>query len=270
MIEETGERHLSDTFNADSLHHLHRYAVAQLFCEDKFVVDVACGEGFGSHLLAQVAAKVVGVDISEDVVAYTRAKYGRANLSFKVGNVLDLPLEDASVDVFVSMETIEHHDKHEQMLCEIKRVLRKDGLLIISTPDRLNYSDRPRFANPFHVKELYLEEFRALISSYFKNSAMLFQKVTYGSVVVPEKSGCGFTEFSGDFNAILATGQLQNPLINICLASDAELPSVTPSLFDGMRVMDDAIAQTQQLFINSRSLRLGRMITWPFRKLTNR
>ncbi len=269
-VEDTGERHMPNEFNSESLQHVHRYAVAQMFCKGKDVADVACGEGFGSNLIAQVARQVTGVDISDEVIAYARAKYGSQNLSFMTGGVANLPLASNSLDVVVSMETIEHHDQHEEMLKEIKRVLRPAGVLIISTPEKLNYSDRPAYANPFHVNELYLEQFRALVGSYFKTTAMLFQKLTYGSVIVPETPGCGFKEFSGDFDAIAAAPTLEFPITNICIASDAELPVMGPSLFEGMRVINDSMMQTQQLFLNSTSLRIGRLITWPFRKFASR
>jgi len=62
-------------------------------------------------------------------------------------------------DLVVSFETIEHHDEHEQMLAEVKRVLKPDGMAIISSPDKAIYTDKPEYHNSFHVKELYREEF---------------------------------------------------------------------------------------------------------------
>jgi 2-polyprenyl-3-methyl-5-hydroxy-6-metoxy-1,4-benzoquinol methylase len=62
----------------------------------------------------------------------------------------------------VSFETLEHHDKHDEMFLEIKRILRPGGLLLMSTPEKLFYTDLPNVQNEFHVKELYLEEFRDL------------------------------------------------------------------------------------------------------------
>ena len=76
-------------------------------------------------------------------------------------------MPDARVDFVVSFETIEHHDQHLQMMMEIRRVLRPDGVLIISSPDKHEYSDVPGFKNEFHVKELYLSEFVDLLSSHF-------------------------------------------------------------------------------------------------------
>ena len=156
-----GERFLPDLMSGDiELEHLHRYRFAGRLVAKKIVLDIASGEGYGSAYLAQNAKRVFGVDIAVKAVESARQKYQRSNLKFIEGSCSDIPLKDASVDIVVSFETIEHHAEHEAMMREITRVLRPRGLLIISTPDKLEYSDKPGFRNPFHVKELYREEFR--------------------------------------------------------------------------------------------------------------
>src|SRR5205085_7058452 len=97
----------------------------------------------------------IGVDIDEVSVNHAAKKYAASNLEFKTGAVEKIPVESTSIDVVVSFETIEHHDKHEEMMQEIKRILKEDGLLIISTPDKKYYADIPAHQNPFHIKELY-------------------------------------------------------------------------------------------------------------------
>jgi 2-polyprenyl-3-methyl-5-hydroxy-6-metoxy-1,4-benzoquinol methylase len=84
---------------------------------------------------------------------------------------------DGTVDLVVSFETIEHHDEHEQMLAEIKRVLKPNGMVIVSSPDKAIYTDKPDYHNRFHIKELYREEFEALFRTRFKNVVSLGQKV---------------------------------------------------------------------------------------------
>ena len=78
--------------------------------------------------------------------------------------LLKIPLDDDSVDLVISFETIEHHDKHHEMMAEIRRVLAPEGILMLSSPDKKYYSDIPKFQNSYHIKELYFEEFKDLVA----------------------------------------------------------------------------------------------------------
>jgi ubiquinone/menaquinone biosynthesis C-methylase UbiE len=122
-LEWTGERYLPGVRGEIELEHLHRYALARELARGKSVLDIACGEGYGADLLAAVAAQVIGVDLSEEVVEHARRKYGnRRNVQFRLGSCSAIPVGDASVDLVVSFETIEHHADHDEMMQEIKRV----------------------------------------------------------------------------------------------------------------------------------------------------
>ena len=154
----TGERYVPEIGGPIELEHLHRYMLAASLVRGKRVLDIASGEGYGSDLLALSARSVFGVDISEEAVAHAGSRYRRPNLEYRVGSAADIPIADASVDAVVSFETIEHHDQHEKMLAEIKRVLAPGGLLVMSSPNRHYYSVVPNYSNPYHVKELFTEE----------------------------------------------------------------------------------------------------------------
>ncbi|MGD9265032.1 MAG: class I SAM-dependent methyltransferase, partial [Lysobacterales bacterium] len=133
----TGERFMPGLAGEIGYEHWHRYVVARRFCEAKTVLDVACGEGYGSHMLAAVANHVTGVDISEDAVAHATGQYGgRENLEFIQGDCEKLPLPDNSVDVAVSLETIEHLEAQEAFVGELRRVLKPGGLLVMSSPNK--------------------------------------------------------------------------------------------------------------------------------------
>ncbi len=97
------------------------------------------------------------------------------NIEFNLGSTDAIPLEDGSVDVVVSFETIEHHDKHDLMMKEISRVLKKDGVLLISSPEKSIYSERDP-NNPYHIKEITLVEFRDLLNKNFKNVKLFNQR----------------------------------------------------------------------------------------------
>src|SRR3954471_14002428 len=148
-MEFTGERFVPGTRGNIELEHLHRYLQAGEIAAGKVVLDIASGEGYGSAMLANSAARVIGVDISAAAVYHAADRYKKENLEYKVGSCADIPVPDASVDMVVSFETLEHHDQHEQMMREFKRVLRPAGVVLISSPDKDHYSVAPNYSNPY-------------------------------------------------------------------------------------------------------------------------
>ncbi len=167
--------------------HWHRYHAIQRLVAGKRVLDVACGEGYGSALLSRTAAKVSGVDISSEAIAHASDTYStQPNLEFIEASCTNLPFADHSFEVVVSFETIEHIAEHDAFLNEIKRVLMPDGLLVISSPNKAEYSDARQFANEFHVKELYRDELAALISPRFPHSHWHTQRNGFYSLITPE------------------------------------------------------------------------------------
>lgn len=235
MLKDNGERFMPEWKGDTELEHLHRYHVSLDHVAGRSVLDVASGEGYGSALLATRAARVVGVDLSHEAVAHAQAQYRSDNLQFRVGSASSLPLESSSFDVVVSFETLEHLSEHDEMLTEIARVLKPDGLLILSTPDKKYYTDQRNHQNPFHVKELYREEFRSLVLRYFPNVEFYFQRSAHASIIVPEvpshSPGTSYTR--DDFaNKLLVEDGSITPLYLIAIASRGALPRTTgPSTF---------------------------------------
>ena len=184
-LEFTGERYMPSEEGKIRLEHYHRYAVSLEASKDKDVLDVACGEGYGSAMLATVAKSVVGVDISEEVVVHASDTYATRNLVFRQGSVLKLDFDDDSFDVVVSFETIEHLAEQTEMLSELRRVLRAKGSLIISSPNRPVYSEGNGEVNDFHVKELDFGEFNELLKQQFPAVAFYGQRIQIGSLLCP-------------------------------------------------------------------------------------
>jgi lipopolysaccharide biosynthesis protein/ubiquinone/menaquinone biosynthesis C-methylase UbiE len=238
MVKEllwTGERYLPNVEGDVQIEHMHRYFVALKLVRDKNVLDIACGEGYGSNLLADEALSVTGIDISSDAIEHARLKYAKENLRFLQGDCTAIPLANNSVDVVVSFETIEHHDKHKIFLHEIKRVLKPEGLLIISSPDKKEYTDLTGHDNQFHVKELYLSEFEKLIQENFKQHTMLGQRIKYGSLIAPLKDiqSSTFVNYKTDHKGIAhEENSIFNPLYFLALASDSKLPSPWYGLYE--------------------------------------
>ncbi|MFI4957146.1 MAG: methyltransferase domain-containing protein, partial [Gammaproteobacteria bacterium] len=233
VLPWTGERFVPTLEGKSALEHIHRYVLAKEFVHGKRVLDIASGEGYGSHFLAEVAQSVIGVDIARDVVSHANQRYKKPGLEFRVGQCASIPLQDASVDVVVSFETIEHHHHHDAMMTEIKRVLRPNGLLIISSPDKHEFSDVPGTTNPFHVKELYREEFERLLHSYFKNINLLGQRVVHGSSISSLNTHAegNFKTYHGNLNQIHKQSGVARAEFFIALASDGDLPHIDPSVY---------------------------------------
>lgn len=175
----TGERFVPGIDDTQlTMEHYQRYYSVLPFVRDKIVLDAACGEGYGTALLATSAALVTGIDISADAIERARQNYvDRNNIDFIAASIAQLPAKDHSVDVVISFETIEHVAEELQwkFLDEIKRVLKEDGILIMSTPNKEIYSDRPKYHNEFHVKEFYRDEFLSFLHTKFSRAALFDQ-----------------------------------------------------------------------------------------------
>ncbi|AKB69181.1 methyltransferase domain-containing protein [Methanosarcina mazei] len=187
MLEWTGERYLpfiDPGVCGAEIHyeHLHRYAFAAQFVSGKKVLDLASGEGYGSYLLAKEANFVVGVDIDENAVKHASQKYQAENLNFVKGSICEIPIKgEKEFDVIISFEAIEHIEEQEAFLSEVKRLLKDDGLFIVSSPNKTLYTDETGQQNPHHVKELYFHEFENLLRKYFSNTIFFGQEVCCGS-----------------------------------------------------------------------------------------
>jgi hypothetical protein len=117
------------------------------------------------------------------------------------------------------------------MMMEIKRVLKTGGFLLISSPDKQIYTDEMKIINKYHVKELYANEFIALIGKYFKNYKFGGQRVLFGSVCVWEDSAEKFIYSNGRASNHVSS-KLDRPVYSLCIASDACLPNSANAVFE--------------------------------------
>lgn len=143
-----------------------RYDFAARHVAGRRALDCACGAGYGSSLLLRAgAASVTGVDVSDEALAHARHNF--AGPDFRKSDGRSLPLADASVDVAVSLETIEHTEDAALFLAELARVLVPGGTLLLSTPLSRG-PQRLRPQNPFHLREYDDEELAALLAPRFE------------------------------------------------------------------------------------------------------
>jgi GT2 family glycosyltransferase/ubiquinone/menaquinone biosynthesis C-methylase UbiE len=221
--------------------HFHRYCIARDLCVGLDVLDVASGEGYGSAMLAGVARSVTGVEIDAQTVSHAREAYKLENLSFKQGSALALPLDDASVDIIVTFETLEHIREHEVFVAEIKRVLRPGGLFVVSSPDRAVYSALAEQVNEYHLRELTEAEFESFLRSNFKNSALFQQRAIFGSLVAATEGASHWRSYEQRAAAFIeaSDGLARAPYL-IGVASDSDLPGLASSVFIGRHGMHEA------------------------------
>ena len=249
----TGERLTAGAGIQVEIEHLHRYLMARHLARGLDVLDVASGEGYGSGLLAQTARSVIGVEIDPASVAHAERSYSVPNLRFISGDACDLPLPNASVDLVVSFETIEHFYEHERFLAEVRRVLRPSGSLLVSSPERDVYSPVGSEPNPFHVRELARAEFTTLLARHFRYVRIQGQRPLVGTALVAEGNPAPlqltFERRGSRFEASIG---LSRAVYLVALASDTENQGLPDSLFIETSAVEQLLTEIPALREESR------------------
>ena len=152
--------------------HIKRYELAKQYTFGKTVLDAGCADGFGTAMLAENAAKVVGVDNDPTLVAVAKKRCASVgNIEFVTGDVRKLPFADNTFDVAVSFEIIEHFIQQEIFLGELNRVVKDGGIVIISTPNHTANEKigvyQPHHEGHGHPRELTFDQFFYLMSQHF-------------------------------------------------------------------------------------------------------
>jgi SAM-dependent methyltransferase len=170
-LELTGERTLPDVPEENYWYrrHVAVYEWISERCGGLRVADLACGEGYGSDLLAERATEVIGVDANPEAFEHARARYRRPNLSFRRGLVEDF---DERVDAVVFLQTIEHIHQPDRLLARIAEVA---PVAYISTPNRLTLAPpgAEKSENPWHLREYDPAEYRDLLRPHFERVEIL-------------------------------------------------------------------------------------------------
>lgn len=170
----TGERTVPGITEENYWFRRHEVVYQQLLprCAGRVVLEAGSGEGYGANMIAGVATSVTCLDYDASAAAHVHDRY--SGVGMLRGNLAQLPLKDASVDVVVNFQVIEHLWDQGQFLDECFRVLAPGGVLLISTPNRITFSPgRDTPLNPFHTRELNADELtELLIDSHFTVETM--------------------------------------------------------------------------------------------------
>jgi SAM-dependent methyltransferase len=203
LAEFTGERVIPELVDADLLNeHLARYRFARRFAaklgDTARILDAGCGTGYGTAELA-AAASVTGTDIAADAVSHARSRYGGERICFVQGTCETLPFSGGTFDLLVAFEVIEHLDRWQDLLSEAQRVLKPDGVFLVSTPNRDYYEQSRGEAgpNPFHRHEFDYAEFRQALSARFAHVRIWTQNHAEAIVFAPANPAGSATETSG-------------------------------------------------------------------------
>ncbi|MCL2484583.1 MAG: methyltransferase domain-containing protein [Endomicrobia bacterium] len=169
--DERMDAYRNDIFPGDRISfHLDRYFFASQFINNKIIIDVASGTGYGANFMASLSSpvKIYGVEIDVEAIAYAKSKYQRDNVEFNQGSIINIPFPDNFCDVLTSFETIEHAENENKQLQEVQRVLKPGGYYILSTPNRWGLTSH-------HVKDYDYDSVRELVSKYFTIEAIFNQ-----------------------------------------------------------------------------------------------
>lgn len=166
--------------------HAARYLFASPYVTGRRVLDIACGTGYGLALLRSQVSYIVGADLDFGAARKAKAEVGDGRAAVMVADGCRLPFREATFEVITSFETIEHLERRREFLAELKRVLRPDGLCLLSTPNA-NHTEpvngKPR--NPHHIHEYTPQELRDELGQHFSEVGLLGQTLDARFLIPP-------------------------------------------------------------------------------------
>jgi SAM-dependent methyltransferase len=175
-LQLTGERTLPDVPEENYWYrrHLAVYEWIGARVLGRRVLDMACGEGYGSEVLSRTSGDVVGVDANPEAHEHARLRYQRENLSFERG-LVETYGEPGTFDAVVFLQTIEHVQDPAAVLGHFRELLAPGGVAYITTPNLLTLAPAgaEKSDNPWHLKEYRADEFAALCRSVFPTVELL-------------------------------------------------------------------------------------------------
>ena len=223
------EHFIPGTSRITEIESFHRYYAAADLCRKCKVLDAASGDGYGSAILASRAQSVTGIDLNKEAVMEASRKYFNVNLEFVHGDVAAMPFADNSFDRVVSFETIEHIPDQKKFLSEVRRVLKPEGVLILSSPNKTPFRTRNKGQNDWHITELESDALLELLEGFFSKIRVYAQDAFYNSIITGG-SGNGYY-VKNQQNRIVRQDTLSQVQYSIVIASEVEAPVLPASTF---------------------------------------
>lgn len=170
--------------------HIARYVFAARLARAKRVLDLGCGTGYGTAEISKSAAMVLGLDISADAVTHVKQSYSHPNVRLVRASATAIPVRNASFDLVVAFEVIEHIAEWSKLLEEVRRVLAPGGQLVVSTPNKSYYAETRKLSgpNPFHSHEFEFAEFNEALNAYFPHVSLFTENHADGIVFKPVRN----------------------------------------------------------------------------------
>ena len=173
FIPGSGKKRLLDE-------HLERYKFASRFSDGKIVLDIACGTGYGSHILSSNCKEVYGVDISEESINYANNRFHNYNLKFIRSSATEDIFPENLIGIICSFGTIQHLDGLGRKKClqNLNKWLKNDGTILLSTPNKKitsPFSSKP--LNKYHVKEFNKEDIKKELNVFFDINSFMGQRL---------------------------------------------------------------------------------------------
>lgn len=151
-----------------------RYKFALKYLKKGNICDMACGTGYGTNILSS-KGKVIGIDISEEALSFALTNYASTDVSFVKSDVYQTIFKDGSFTGITAFEMIEHLRKPKVFLNEVRRLLKEEGVFVVSTPNKLTQSPHGIPMSPYHDKEYSPDELNKLLKQYFKSVTLVGQ-----------------------------------------------------------------------------------------------
>jgi len=237
-----------------------RYEFAYPFIQGSTVLDMGCGAGFGSDLLARSGADfVVAIDVSKQAIREAHSRYKQGNLQFIVMDASKLAFRERAVNTAVCFEVIEHVERPTVLLQEVKQALKPRGIFIMSTPNGLVYDKCYRYEgsrNPYHGHELAPTELQEILKKSFEYVALWGQRDSYleESLARPESplvhrqlSDPDFVDFR------LSQEDIEHAYTIVALCADDSSAAFNSTSFDNLRSLFQTLSNEKRSFEGSGS-----------------
>ena len=226
MIEFTGERVVPGQVDPDLwAEHVSRYAFAARWAPGARVLDLGCGAGYGTAELAGRAHSAMGIDLAHEAVNHASSAYPLPNISFVPASVTAVPFRDGSFDLITAFEVIEHLDDWRALLSEGRRLLRRNGEFLVSTPNMEYYTDSRGASgpNPFHTHEFEFDEFRSVLGEFFPHCTILVQNHVEAFAFYQQSGSSsisGTSSIEGRMDGVRGTPQEAHFFLAVCSLED--------------------------------------------------